>query len=757
MLGGPQDVRSRMFEGASAKDDILAPERGSFEGETTRLRRENSILKEQLQRSLKELKCYQLKYPSAYVNVAHTDSDELPPWVSSPDIMAPLFESYDTRVKELESIVNHQSEQLKAQSANIQTVVAENEDLREMQLQHLRNQPSTANNDNMLSPDGPLHAEVLAEMTERVDILMAETTLMTEQKSILSAEMTGLQNELQQRSMEVDLLSEQLSRTSQELQACAEQGVQTEKERDEAAAQAVSLSDALGRMDGEMESLREQLLLWQQKGSDADAAVAELKKTIRDTAGDAEESATACMRRTKVAEDRVKKLHVQLAKAGGDNEAAQEVIRKLRREYQSTRQDAEGMLQVMSGLERQLTEYSEREAEVERATRSGREAVEEALTDRDRAVAREDQARREIVGLLEERKRFLERRQADMDAAMEQARVKSQEQVRHCETEMRSIVEASVKSQTEADKQIREGKSATDTLRRLEHVHSDECRSLENTIKELRDSLAAALISKDEEASKKVDVVEMNKELRQVVDKLRLDLDSIQGQLNASERSRLSEVSTLKSTVREQQKDLLEKTRAIGRKAKDFDDLLEESEMKLGQTVARLQEDAARTQNRLDVAEGAVKDAQAAASAEEQRMQGLVDSLREKNTNLVGKLEGNLRTEVDNGRRLTSSNRELAANSTLLAEEKGMLVVVIEDARSTISDLQEDLISARDTILDLTEALSDSHTAREEASDRASKVLEALEPRSSSSKSRRSASSRIGAAAHEEKEREVAE
>ena len=119
MLGGPQSDRSRMFEGASGKEDILAPERGSFEGESTRLRRENSILKDQLQRALKELKGYQAKYPSAYISVPHSDGDELPPWASSPDIMSPLFEAYDTRVKELENIVSHQSEQLKAQSANV--------------------------------------------------------------------------------------------------------------------------------------------------------------------------------------------------------------------------------------------------------------------------------------------------------------------------------------------------------------------------------------------------------------------------------------------------------------------------------------------------------------------------------------------------------------------------------------------------------------------------------------------------------------
>ena len=53
-----------------------------------------------------------------------------------------------------------------------------------------------------------------------------------------------------------------------------------------------------------------------------------------------------------------------------------------------------------------------------------------------------------------------------------------------------------------------------------------------------------------------------------------------------------------------------------------------------------------------------------------------------------------------------------------------MLVVVIEDARNTINTLQDDLITAKDTILDLTDSLSESHAAREEASRRAAAILE---------------------------------
>ena len=128
-IGGPQADRTRnMAAGklpAGPRDDILSADRGTdkfaFEGELGRLRRENSTLKEQLQRSLKELKAYQTRYPSAYINVPKSEGehDQLPPWASSPDIMKPLFEAYDTRIKEMESIIHHQTEQLRMQTGSV--------------------------------------------------------------------------------------------------------------------------------------------------------------------------------------------------------------------------------------------------------------------------------------------------------------------------------------------------------------------------------------------------------------------------------------------------------------------------------------------------------------------------------------------------------------------------------------------------------------------------------------------------------------
>ena len=55
-----------------------------------------------------------------------------------------------------------------------------------------------------------------------------------------------------------------------------------------------------------------------------------------------------------------------------------------------------------------------------------------------------------------------------------------------------------------------------------------------------------------------------------------------------------------------------------------------------------------------------------------------------------------------------------------------MLISVIEEARSTINDLQEDLRNQEAAVLDLSQQLANSHVSRDEASKHAAKTIESL-------------------------------
>jgi hypothetical protein len=71
----------------------------TFDAENARLKTENNLLKDQLHRALKELKAYQLQYPSPFAAQVEANSEhdeDHPKLTASPEITSALFVAYDT-------------------------------------------------------------------------------------------------------------------------------------------------------------------------------------------------------------------------------------------------------------------------------------------------------------------------------------------------------------------------------------------------------------------------------------------------------------------------------------------------------------------------------------------------------------------------------------------------------------------------------------------------------------------------------------
>jgi chromosome segregation ATPase len=260
----------------------------------------------------------------------------------------------------------------------MEVILAENEQLRASQLENLRK----ASRDPE-SFSAPLNEELLNEMNERIEILMAENALMVEQKSMLNNEFSKLQTDYEKCEDELSDLAQKYNSVRQELADVAGRIPQAERDRDRATNEVSKASEALGKAEAEVDELREQFHIWRDNCKKAEEALQETRKNLKALSDKSEEEGFSCVRRTKAAEDRVRELHGLLHAKTQELESVQEVVRKLRREYQSTRQDAEGMLQVMGGLERQLSDYAGREAEVERLTKECKDKIEEAMIARD--------------------------------------------------------------------------------------------------------------------------------------------------------------------------------------------------------------------------------------------------------------------------------------------------------------------------------------------------------------------------------------
>lgn len=139
----------------------------------------------------------------------------------------------------------------------------------------------------------------------------------------------------------------------------------------------------MSKADTNSTRLREQVLVLQEREQELTRSVNDMKKDLQLTIKSSEEESYKVFKEVKSLEDRVRELHVSLMEKTDECETTQELNRKLRREYQSTRQDAEAMLQVMSGLEKQLSEFTAREAEIEQLAKDSKLKVAEALNARD--------------------------------------------------------------------------------------------------------------------------------------------------------------------------------------------------------------------------------------------------------------------------------------------------------------------------------------------------------------------------------------
>lgn len=227
-------------------------------------------------------------------------------------------------------------------------------------------------------PSAPLHVEIITELQEQVDVLRSENNLLMDQRSIMMVELEQHQSELQRKMTELQQQSQQLVTALTEVKSLTIRATQAEKDRETAAGQALTYSQAVGKAELQQEELVEQLSILKQKCKESDSLVVEFKKQLRSLSTKTEDDSNNSVKRVQDAENRVHELHTILMTKTQELDAANELIRKLRSEYQNTRQDAEGMLQVMGGLERQLNEYAGREAEVEKKARVSKEMQEEA-------------------------------------------------------------------------------------------------------------------------------------------------------------------------------------------------------------------------------------------------------------------------------------------------------------------------------------------------------------------------------------------
>ena len=151
-------------------------------------------------------------------------------------------------------------------------------------------------------------------------------------------------------------------------------------------------------------------------------------------------------------------------------------------------------------------------------------------------------------------------------------------------------------SAVEAEKATRESRSSRELLERLQKQHDDEYKVMHASLKEITDRLEVVMRSKDQEILKRNEVMEQNKELRLIIEKLRSTIEDLKLQSNQNIRTNESIQSTLKIQLRDLQREVSDKTNSLHRKIKDFDEIKETMSSKISAIERKYQDELALCQ-----------------------------------------------------------------------------------------------------------------------------------------------------------------
>lgn len=139
-------------------------------------------------------------------------------------------------------------------------------------------------------------------------------------------------------------------------------------------------------------------------------------------------------------------------------------------------------LSHLGTLESQLSEYAEREESTMSISREAKEKVEQAMLERDQAVSREAQGRREIARLLESRRTQASEAMGHEEQTVSETRTRMEEQLRARDDSISKLGVRVTEMQSKMERAVRDSRSSKNERESLMDDVIAERKRLRTTI-----------------------------------------------------------------------------------------------------------------------------------------------------------------------------------------------------------------------------------------------------------------------------------
>lgn len=696
-----------------------------------RLKAENATLQAQLQRAMKELKAYQLQYPSAVLPDESTaDEGILPPWVLSPEAMNPLLQAYDTRIRELTHTVDQQKQELQGMARRAEQLVIENETMRQQQVQHL----SDIGADGQPRAGGQ-HLTTLVdqanlELTERVAVLEKEYSVLIDQATVLHKEVDKWQQHAALVEQDRDELSRFLKDATTKVDQLEHQVRTLTDEKSSCEARWRQLSTEHGALETAHNDKSTELSAAKDKIDVLEAQLQELQRELREVGQRYDKELHERYLLVKSTEERVRELQAELARRTHDGDSAREAAKKYKRELDATRKDAVGMVQVMEGLERQLKLYADNEQRADSVVRAANERVEKALLVSEQARAAEKTQRNENERLRAElRADVADSAQTEL-RNFERLKQPYAAQTRQLEHKVQELSVAIVDLKAERDRAVQEAEFANRRAKAvLEQVDNRQTQEHEVVVQlgKERQTLAERL---REETERRLAAQEAVRELREGLDNDRFSWAAERQSLQEILRTKQLEATTLQTDNRrlaealaEQRREHLSTEHRLQQRIADLTVQLKIAEDKRRDLLEQNSEKVATLETSLRESETQIESLML-------NSQRTTQKIMQAHSGSIEQLEARLSQKDSVVTNLTAKVQELNLQIRALTEERQELKELLVEKQEQIEHLEQSARAFEGIVSGLSGQLSHNLEARQQQARSAARLHAELALRS---------------------------
>jgi len=427
------------------------------------------------------------------------ESDSLPPWLLSAQHLSPLLVAYDSRIEEMNTMVEKATMELRQMEEAHGEVRRENERLHgevKQQAQALLEKFEVEGPVNVVGERAAVSVEEWTELTERSELLSSENDVLLEQLKMEQEEREKLVTMLHKYKENEGAMAKSVEDAQRDVQEADQAVDDLLQEKQELEAQLRRLLQEHKNLKSEMSRIQKEGATRRDETTQKTAAVEARESQLQSQLQQWQQEKEEMEKRLKDAMGNVDSLTQKSDNLGRQYATEKALNAKMLKEKESLQSERSQLLSTIADMEKKVAELMRREEDSFANVKESIELLEEARVERDQALFREQRSNREIQRLTERLTQTISSTNERIEKEVESIRESSNQQVAALNATVSKLQEQQILADNQLSKLTRDKTEMESLMRAMRERGGDDDLAAVN--RDLTTRVALAEASRDD-------------------------------------------------------------------------------------------------------------------------------------------------------------------------------------------------------------------------------------------------------------------